>query len=239
MSLAIVTGASTGIGRAVAVALGGLGYDVVLVGRNASELEETKRLALEAGGVVEVRLVDLANRANLDEFLKYMRGKDEVDVLVNVAGVWHNETEAYAGIDFEKFDENVIRETYEVGIIAPTVLAHSLIPKMQNGGDIVNISGTFSDGAKGWLPYYVSKRALEDLTVGLSDELTNRRVKVNAVSPSDVATEAYERFFPEYIADAVGPEEIAEAVIELIRGNDTGKIIVVKKGVKSYEGFHE
>lgn len=60
--------------------------------------------------------------------------------------------------------------------------------------------------------YFVSKRALEQFTVGLADEVGELGVKVNCVSPADVATEAYVRFFPEDAATALAPENVAEVV---------------------------
>ena len=69
---------------------------------------------------------------------------------------------------------------------------------MHAGSKIINISGTFESGAKGWLPYYVSKKAIENLTVGLSQELRDKQIQVNCISPSDTLTESYQKFFPEY-----------------------------------------
>lgn len=82
-------------------------------------------------------------------------------------------------------------------LTAPTLLSHALIPLIPTGSSIINLSGTFENGGKGWLPYYVSKRAIEDLTIGLADELKDKGINVNYVSPSDTATDEYKRFFPE------------------------------------------
>ena len=170
-----------------------------------------------------------------------LRGRGlEINILVNVAGIWHGENQAYAGIELEKFENEVIYNTYMVGTVAPTLLAKELITVMPEGSRIVNISGTFSGGAKGWLPYYVSKRAIEDLTVGLSQELVEKEIYVNCISPSDVATEEYKKYFPEYISDAIEPEEIAKYAVKLCDEENkvTGKVIVVKKGKEPFEGFH-
>jgi len=96
-------------------------------------------------------------------------------------------------------------------------------------------------GAKGWLPYYVSKRAIEDLTIGLAEELKDKSIQVNAISPSDTATEAYKKYFPQYVKEAIEPEKIAKQAVFLCspEANDiTGKVSVVKKGEKPFEGFH-
>ena len=128
-----------------------------------------------------------------------------------------------------------------MGIIAPSLLTHAFIPLMSKGSRIINISGTFENGAKGWLPYYVSKKAIEDLTVGLSEDLKEKGILVNAISPSDTATDAYSKYFPQYINDANDPKEIAKFASYLCSEETTninGKIFVIKKNKKPYEGFH-
>lgn len=102
---------------------------------------------------------------------------------------------------------------------------------MPSGSSVINISGTFENGAKGWLPYYVSKKAIEDFTVGLSEELEDKGIRVNCISPSDTATEAYKKYFPEYIDESVDPSEIADFALKLVKDETmgSGRIEVVKK----------
>lgn len=165
----------------------------------------------------------------------------KVDILLNVAGIWHGANEVYAERNFETFPQKIILDTFMVGTITPTLLAHAFIPLMPKGARIINISGTFENGAKGWLSYFVSKRAIEDLTIGLSQELERKRIYVNAISPSDSSTEAYQKYFPQYIKEAISPSEIAKFVIHLCSKEAdgiTGKVYVLKKNQKPFEGFH-
>lgn len=158
-----------------------------------------------------------------------------------MAGIWHGKDEVYAGKSFESFSEQVVLDTYAVGLTAPTLLAHAFIPLMSFGGKIINISGTFENGAKGWLPYFVSKKGIEDLTIGLAEELKDKDIQVNAISPSDTATEAYKKYFPQYIKDAIDPVEIGKFALFLCSREAkeiTGKVFVVKKNKKPYEGYH-
>jgi tRNA(Arg) A34 adenosine deaminase TadA len=120
-------------------------------------------------------------------------------------------------------------KTYGVGFTAPTILIHGLIHMMPKDSQIINLSGTFENGAKGWLPYYSSKKALEALTYGLAEELMDRKIYVNGISPSDTATEAYKKWFPEYIEEAIEPKKIAEKVIQILKSKKTGTIQVIKK----------
>ncbi len=238
----IVTGASTGIGRATAIAFAKEGANVILGARKLSRLMETKKEIGETGGKAEVITVDLTDEKSLYSFIKEItENHEQIDALVNIAGIWHGKDEVYAGKDFQDFDQKVIVDTFLVGTIAPTLLAHAFIPLMPKSSAIMNLSGTFESGAKGWIPYYVSKRAIEDLTVGLADELKDKGIRVNGISPSDTATEAYRHYFPQYIKDAINPEAIAQYAVYLCsdEGKDiTGKIFVLKKGKEPFEEFH-
>ena len=235
----IVTGASTGIGRAVAVEFAKEGAFVALVGRTKNKLLKTKSLIGGIGGKSDVFIGDFTKIDSVKALIAAIKNQtDKIDVLVNVAGIWHGRDEVYAGKDFESFPEEVVLDTYSVGLMAPTLLAHAFIPLMPTGSSIINLSGTFESGGKGWLPYYVSKRAIEDLTIGLSQELKDKGIRVNCVSPSDTATEEYKRFFPGYAKGAQSPEEVAKLFVEISQKDITGKVFVIKKG-KVEDGFHK
>lgn len=237
---AIVTGASTGIGRATAIELGRSGSTVALVARNKEKLEETKKLVEEAGGNGIVFETDLSNIDSINNLIQLIKKQtQQVDILVNIAGIWHGENEVFAGLDFEKFKQQTVLDTFSVGLIAPTLLVHGFVSIMPKDSNIVNLSGTFENGAKGWLPYYVSKRGIEDLTQGLSEELKDKKINVNCISPSDTATEEYKKYFPEDSVDANSPETIAKEIIDLINLNQTGQFIVVKKNDLVKEGYHK
>src|SRR5260221_14127805 len=126
---AIVTGASTGIGRATAIELAKEGAIVGLIARSIDKLEETKRLIEKAGGKAVVFPSDLSNLEQIKKLVNDIKSKFErVDVLANIAGIWHGKDEAYAGKEFETFDEKVIVDTFNVGLVAPTLLVHQLLP---------------------------------------------------------------------------------------------------------------
>lgn len=240
--VAIVTGASTGIGRAISISLANKGVKVLLVARTKSRLVETKRLIDQRRGKSEIFEADLSDIKSINNIKFKIKSRfKRIDILVNGAGVWHGDDEAYVDKDFDTYSQKIILDTYTVGVVAPTLLAHAVIPLMGEGGKVINISGTFEDGAKGWLPYFVSKKALEDLTIGLAEELMSRNIQVNAVSPSDTATEAFKKYFPQYVSEAIEPEEVAQRVVYLCSmgaSKITGKVFVVKKGKASDEGYH-
>lgn len=240
--IALVTGASTGIGRAVAVEFAKEGAFVYLAARTRGGLNQTEKLIKDADGQAKIIIADLSDISSINKLIFEIRkNTKKIDILANIAGVWHGKKEVYADINFETFNQKTILDTYSVGLIAPTLLSHALVPLMPKKGKIINLSGTFENGAKGWLPYYVSKRAIEDLTVGLSEELAEKDIQVNGVSPSDTATEAYKQYFPQYIPEAIDPKKIAKFIVYLCskEGNlITGKIFVLKKDKKPFEDFH-
>lgn len=239
MKYAIVTGASTGIGREVAIEMAKNNFEVGLVARNLDGLIETKKMIENIGGVAKIYECDLSNFDDVDDLVEEIKDQTEhIDLIANIAGIWHGKDGVFAGIDFEKFEENVLLNTMEVGIVSPMLIVNKLLPLMTDG-DIINLSGTFENGGKGWLPYYVSKRAIEDFTIGLADELKEKNIKVNCVSPSDTATESYKKFFPQYIDESVDPKEIAEKFVEIINSKETGKVFVIKKDKETTEGFHK
>jgi NAD(P)-dependent dehydrogenase (short-subunit alcohol dehydrogenase family) len=214
--IALVTGGSSDIGMAIARRLKEENYSVVLTSRTVpKDLDKSFKFVS----------ADLTKDSDIDELVKKI---DTVDVLVNVAAIWHNETEVFAGKEFFDFDWNTISSTMQVGIIAPMKLIFSLKDKFQKDANIINISGTFEDGGKGWVPYFVSKKALEELTYALADDLKDRGIRVNAVSPSDTATKAYANFFPQYMDEAINPSEIADMVVKMINEKRNGSIEIVK-----------
>ena len=218
------------------------GFFIELIARTEKNLKETQALIERGGGKAEFLIADLSKIDSLNQLISQVKNKiKRIEMLVNVAGIWHGKDEVFAGKDFTSFSQEIILETYSVGIITPTLLAHAFAPLMPRGGKILNISGTFENGAKGWLPYYVSKRAIEDLTIGLAEELKEKGIQVNAISPSDTATDAYKKYFPQYVSEAIEPEEIAKEAVFLCSGEAngiTGKVFVMKKGKSPFEGYH-
>lgn len=226
--VALITGASSGLGQAISQALGGAGYKLILTARDKSKF-----------GNLAADLSDLLSIHRLIDNIKKQTKK--IDVLVNVAGIWHGQNEVFAGRNLSEFKEKTIIDTMMVGAVVPLLLVYYLLPLMPKKSHIVNISGTFENGAKGWLPYYVSKRAIEDLTVGLAQDMAEKQIQVNGISPSDMATPAYKKYFPQYYSDGIEPKLVAEQVLKLATNFNpkiSGEILVMKNGEKPFPAFH-
>lgn len=218
--IAVVTAASTGIGREIAKAIAKHGGRVALVSRSANGLKETKEQINRYGGDAKIFITDLRSEQDIKKLASDVLAEyGSIDIIANVAGIWHNAKEVYYGPRLWETPEEQINEVLDVGIRAPMLLTRELLPNMikKKQGKILQISGTFENGATGWLHYFVSKKALEDFTVGLSQELRPFKIQVNTISPSDTFTEAYRRFFPDAKQEeCLSPVDIAKVAIFLL-----------------------
>ncbi|MEI8067806.1 MAG: SDR family oxidoreductase [Candidatus Shapirobacteria bacterium] len=233
--IALVTGSSRGIGREVAIELGKESCEVLIIGRDKEKLNETKQKVLEVGGKCEMFVVDLRNLNDLKKFIEDVKNKySSLDILCNVAGIYHSDDKTYFDIPYEEFSDEAIIDSLEVGIRASMLLAKAFIPLMKNEGRIINTSGTFGKGEredvfeKGCMADLVTKKAIEIFTKQLAYELEDKNITVNAVRPYFVWTENVQKFFPEAKNDAVSVNKVARVYIELIKSNKTGEIIEVR-----------
>lgn len=231
---ALVTGASTGIGREIASIIAANGGRVALVARSTGRLAETQHAIQSAGGVALAFPTDLRDEKAINKLASDVMTKwGDTDVIVHAAGVWHNASVVYAGVPLADTPADQINEVLDVGIRAPMLLTRLLLPGMirKKAGKVLCISGTFASGGAGWLHYYVSKLAIEHFTVGLSQELRENEIQVNCISPSDTDTEALQKFFPDDAKTAINPKEVAKLALFLLsrEADDiTGQCIVIK-----------
>ncbi len=181
---AVVTGARSGIGQAIAVGFAGAGADLVLVGRT-DDMAETVELAGVYGHRVSVVVADLGDPQSTDAAALRLTTDFDVDVLVNNAGTI---TRADA-LDTSVDDWSHV---LQVNLDAIFALSRTLArPMVERGrGKIVNIASLLSfQGGIRVLPYTVSKHAVVGLTKALANELAVRGVQVNAIAPGYIRTD--------------------------------------------------
>ncbi len=229
----VVTGASIGIGRSIAQAIGAKGARVALVGRNSARLSETQAAITNLGGESHIFVTDLRSAEAINKLATDLRSLwGHVDVLVNIAGAWHNEDGGYFGFLHDRPIEE-IDEGLDVNIRAPMLLSRCLVPGMiaRKRGKIINLSGVFPEFGYKHLHYYVSKTAVETFTIGLAAELRQHNIQVNCISPGEVKTPAIQKFFPEYKDKALSPDVVAQLALFLLESDVadfiTGEIIVI------------
>lgn len=184
---ALVTGSTSGIGRATAERLAAEGMHVVVSGRNTERGDEVVRGIRAAGGTADFVRADLRDAASAKELAEAALaiGGGRVDVLVNSAGIFP--FGATADTTSEGFDE-----VYDVNVKAPYFLVAALAPGMaeRGAGAIVNVTTMVAEfGAAGMGLYGSTKAALVLLTKSWAAEFGPAGVRVNAVSPGPTRTE--------------------------------------------------
>jgi NAD(P)-dependent dehydrogenase (short-subunit alcohol dehydrogenase family) len=204
MPVAVITGASRGLGRAVARSLAQRGWSLVL---DARTLPALSAVADEIGATaIYGDVTDEGHRAALVTAADAVGG---ADVLINNASdLGVSPLPALAAYPLA-----ALRRVYEVNLVAPLALAQSLLPRV---GTIVNISSDAAvEAYPGWGGYGSSKAALDQLSAVMAAELPQTRVY--AFDPGDMRTEMHQQAFPgEDISDRPEPETVVPALLRLI-----------------------
>jgi NAD(P)-dependent dehydrogenase (short-subunit alcohol dehydrogenase family) len=182
---AIVTGATKGIGRDIALALARAGADLGVTGRNEQELAEVAEEARAAGARCETRAADLASaQACLDMAEHFAALFPAIDLLVNNAGL--SFPEKLVDLDVGHWDT-----TLAVNLRAPALIGKVIARKMiaAGGGAIINISSNAClAGIEEHAAYCASKFGLDGLTKVMAVELGPHNIRVNAIAPTVVLT---------------------------------------------------
>jgi short-subunit dehydrogenase len=221
--LALVTGATSGIGKAFAERLAGDGYDLVIVGRRNDRLEQFAAAHPEVG--VRAVAVDLSTDEGADAVAEVCAA-EPLTMLVNNAGVAHY-------MPLAELPADRARELAHVKVVAPTMLTRAAVGGMQErgGGSIINVAGMIA--FSGPAPASVMPRRavyagalafLVAMSQTLSAELEGTGIKVQVLCPGVVATEFHER---QGIDMSVVPRMIAEDVVTAsLRGLEQGEVVV-------------
>ncbi|MFE1379514.1 SDR family NAD(P)-dependent oxidoreductase [Streptomyces sp. NPDC058740] len=214
MSVAMVTGASRGLGRALALALAGRGWDLVLDARTGSVLEETARRARRLGAGVVALPGDVTDDAHRKELVAAAAGLGGLDLLVNNAGILG--VEPLVPLDGHPLDR--FRAALETNVVAPLGLIQEALPLLREApaGAVVDVS---SDAAvvayRTWGGYGATKAALDRLSAVLAVEEPGLRVWW--VDPGGMRTDMLAAAEPdEDLSGTPAPEEIAPAFLRLL-----------------------
>lgn len=182
--LAVVTGASRGVGRATALAFATRGVPTVLLGRSADGLAETRRMCEDAGSWSQVVACDLKSPQLIDEAARSILELGPVRALVNNAGVMQR-------APLSEITLASYRQQMDVNLLAPIWLTRALLEPMRRArqGRIVNVGSISSTlGSAGQIVYNASKWALVGFTKCLAEELSDSGLMTVAVLPGSIDT---------------------------------------------------
>ena len=238
--IAIVTGASRGIGAATAHALAADGRHVVCAARSADKLQEVADAITAAGGAASVKTVDISDAGSITALIEGVAEEHgRLDILVNNAGITRDNL--LMRMTDEEFDDVIATNLRSVFIACRAALK----PMMQNRfGRVVNI-GSVSGvvGNAGQSNYAAAKSGMTGFTKSLAKEMGKRGVTANVVAPGFIQTDMTD-VLPDKIKDGVKqmtaagrmgqPEEIAAAVKFLASddaGYVTGQVLTVDGGM--------
>ena len=236
--IALVTGASRGIGHAIALSLANAGYAVIAAARSIEGAESFE--ALRAAGAVAALNLDLASADSIKEGLgRTIKDHGRIDVLVNNAGV----TRDGLAIRMKPADWDAVLRTNLDGSFLCTQQA---LPGMMRNrwGRIVNITSVVGQaGSPGQANYAASKAGLIGMTKALAQEVASRSITVNAVAPGYIATDMT-KGLPDELKQAImakiplarmGTGEDVAAAVKFLVGDDagyiTGQVIAVNGGM--------
>ncbi len=216
--VAIVTGAGSGIGRAVAIGLEAKGYAVVLVGRRSSPLEETGKLLGEQGVDWLAIGADIAQSTDRTEIINQtISGFGRIDAIVNNAGLGTCKS-------IGDLCETEIQDMFSVNAIGPIELVRLAIPELiKANGCVVNVASmAIVDPFVGLGVYGCTKAAIDGLTRALHNEYNEQGVRAYTVAPGAVETEMLRSIVSKDMlptAQTLSPEQVAGKIIACIAGD--------------------
>ena len=231
--VAIVTGASRGIGRAISVALAQETATIVLAARSIQELQITAEQVTKAGGQARIVHVELTEEQSIRNLIQVAGEKlGRLDILVNNAGVTHS-------AELQQTSTEDWQRCISINARAPFILCREALPllKKSQAAYIVNIASVV--GIKGYplqSAYTASKHALRGMTISLAEELRGSNIRVHLLCPGGVDTDMVDRVRPDIAKDElIKPQEIAELVLYLVthKGNAVVDELRIRRATSS------
>ena len=215
--VALITGASRGLGRALAMAFAREGAALALCARGATALDEVARAVVELGVEVLAVPTDLRSSRDLARLVAVTLDRfHRVDILVNNASELGPTPLPYLA----DYPPAAFDDVLQVNITAPFRLTQALIGGMllRNHGVVINVTSDAAvTGYPGWGAYAVSKAALEGLTRTWSAELVGTGLRMYAVDPGDMDTDMHRAAIPDADpSELARPDDVAHAFIQLV-----------------------
>jgi NAD(P)-dependent dehydrogenase (short-subunit alcohol dehydrogenase family) len=213
----LITGAGSGLGKALALAAGQVGARVICAGRRTDKIQQTAEEVTKSGGVGTAMEMDVTDLKSVEKGLKMAEKVGPIDILINNAGIITG-MKAVQDLPVEEWDKIMA-----TNVRGPYLLMRTILPGMiQRGfGRILNISAPIKHLPKA-SAYCASKCALDSLTKAVSYELKGLDILVNAVEPPFLDTEMHK--------GGKKPEEVVAQILELVAleaGSQSGRIVKI------------
>ena len=232
MSTCIITGASSGIGRAAAIETSALReYDnFVLIGRREKELNETATLMAQSANI-DIKSIDIGNLGKIPDLIANIYDTyKSIDCLMNIAGYTDPK------FLFETSEEN-LRRTFEINVYAPYLLCKECASYMKLNNDvskIINIASTAGNTPRpGWSVYAMSKAAIIEMSLTLTEELAPYGIKVYCLSPGRCATALRRKLAPEEDQTKImQPNEVGREIARMASRKENcldGQNIIIRR----------
>lgn len=217
--VALITGASQGLGRALALAYAREGAKLIINARSEGSIRPIAEEIENLGAEVLALPADVANSKDVDRLVSQAADRfGGVDVLVNNAGLLGPR------VKIEEFPEDEWRRVIDANLTGPFLVSKATIPHLNEGASIINlVSGVSVEGRPEWGAYSVSKFGVEGLSQILAAELKDRGVRVNAVDPGGMRTEMRAAAYPsEDPQTRITPEENTDVFLYLASDESRG-----------------
>jgi len=213
----LITGASQGLGRALALAFAREGARVVVNARSEESVGPVAREVEDTGAEVLAVAADVSKGADAERLVDETANHfGSIDVLVNNAGLLGPR------VVIEEYPEDEWRRVIDANLTGPFLVSRAAIPHLSAGGSIINVvSGVSVEGRAEWGAYSVSKFGVEGLTQILAAELKQSGVRVNAVDPGGMRTDMRAAAYPEEDPQTRIPPEENTAVFLYLASDES------------------
>lgn len=218
MKTILITGASDGIGKSIAIKLSEQKGNLILFGRDEAKLEAVKNSCEANGAKVEVYAFDLTDNAKRRSIVDEVMSKQKVDVLINNAGIWHK-----VG-DITTLSEEKVTEIINTNLTSQILLTRQLLDQMRdrNGTAIVNIvskSGLVAQA--GQSAYTASKYGIKGFTDVLREDTKEQPVRVAGVYQAGTNTGLFAKAGDDFpVEKFTNPDDLADVVVFMLTRPD-------------------
>ncbi|WP_409299039.1 SDR family NAD(P)-dependent oxidoreductase [Peribacillus sp. SCS-26] len=219
----MITGASKGLGKALAMEFARKGADLAICARNEEQLLGVKKEAERHGVRVLAVSADISLPAGAERFTALAQAEfKKIDVLINNASIL-GPSPIPQLLDFPEDD---FYEVIRVNASSAFLITKRVLPGMleRNSGSVINVTSEAGNtGYAGWGAYGISKFAVEGLTETWADELSGTGVRMNMVDPGEMNTDMHDRAVPGCDYDLAEPEQVLDVFLYLASGRSRSK----------------